>query len=170
MGLPRKLKQLMLFNAGLTYVGDVTSVTLPKLARKLEEYRSGGMNRPAKIDMGGEALEIEFTCGGPMRDVLRQYGAVGVGDVQLRFVGSYQDDDSGEVTAIEITVRGRHEEIDMGEAKPGEGTEFKVKSSLVYYKLSWNGVTEIEIDVLGMIEMVGGVDRMAEIRASLGIF
>ncbi|BCA60232.1 phage major tail tube protein [Sphingomonas sp. HMP6] len=170
MALPFKLKQMMLFNDGLAYVGDVTSVTLPKLVRKLDEYRSGGMNRPAKIDMGGEALEMEFVCGGPMRDVFRQYGTPGMGGVQLRFAGSYQDDDSGEVAAIEVVVRGRHEEIDMGEAKPGEGTDFKVKSSLIYYKLTWNGVTEVEIDVLGMIEMVGGIDRMAEIRGALGIF
>jgi P2 family phage contractile tail tube protein len=170
MALPRKLKNLMLFNTGLAYIGEVGSFTCPKLARKLEDWRGGGMDTGVKVDMGGEMLEAEWSCGGPMRDVLRQFGAVGVADVQLRFVGAYQNDDSGTVDSIEIVLQGRHEEIDMGEAKPGEGGEFKVKTQCAYYKLSWNGVTEIEIDALGMVMIVGGVDRLAEIRDALGIF
>lgn len=170
MALPNKLKNLMLFNAGLAYIGDVVSVTLPKLTRKLDEYRGGGMDSPVKIDMGGEAMDLEWTCGGPMRDVLRQYGAIGVADVQLRFAGAYQKDDTGDVASVEIVVRGRHEEIDMGEQKPGDGGDFKVKTAVAYYKLTWNGVTEVEIDVLGMTFTVGGVDRLAEIRGALGIF
>lgn len=170
MGLPRKLKNMMLFNAGAAYLGETASFTMPKLGRKFEEYRGGGMDGPVKIDMGSEPLEAEWSCGGPMRDVLRQYGVTSVIGVQLRFVGAFQNDDTGQVDTIEIVVRGRHEEIDMGEQKPGEGGEFKVKTAVAYYKLTWNGVTEIEIDQLGMVFVVGGVDRLAEIRAALGIF
>lgn len=170
MALPRKLKNLMLFNDGLAYIGEVMSVTLPKLARKLEEYRGGGMDSPVKIDMGGEAMDLEWVCGGPMRDVLEQYGAIGVADVQLRFAGAYQADDTGEVASIEIVVRGRHEEIDMGEQKPGESSDFKVKTAIAYYKLTWNGVTAVEVDALGMVFIVGGVDRLGQIRDALGIF
>ena len=67
-------------------------------------------------------------------------------------------------------MRGRHEEIEMGEQKPGEPGEFKVKSALAYYKLVWNGRTEIEIDPLAGIEIVDGIDRSAERRAAIGIF
>jgi P2 family phage contractile tail tube protein len=74
MGLPRKLKDLMLFNAGEAYVGQVGSFTLPKLTRKMEEWRGGGMDTPFEIDMGGEKLEAEWTCGGPIVEVLRQSG------------------------------------------------------------------------------------------------
>jgi P2 family phage contractile tail tube protein len=167
MALPRKLKSLNLFNEGLSYLGLVASVTLPKLTRKLEDWRGGGMDGTVKIDMGAEPLELEFTTGGPMRDVLRQYGLTSISGAFLRFAGAYQDDGTGSVDTVEITVRGRHEEIDMGEAKPGEGGEFKVKSALTYYRLDWNGITEIEIDVLNGVFIVGGIDRMAEIRAAV---
>jgi P2 family phage contractile tail tube protein len=167
MALPRKLKSLNLFNEGLSYLGQVASVTLPKLTRKLEDWRGGGMDGTVKIDMGAEPLELEFTTGGPMRDVLRQYGLTSISGAFLRFAGAWQDDATGSVDTVEITVRGRHEEIDMGEAKPGEGGEFKVKSALTYYRLDWNGITEIEIDVLNGVFIVGGVDRMAEIRAAI---
>ncbi|MDB5683572.1 MAG: phage tail protein, partial [Sphingomonas bacterium] len=168
--LPRKIKDLMLFNAGSAYLGEVASLTPPKLTRKMEEWRGGGMDTPIEIDMGGEKLEAEWSIGGPVRDVLRQSGFAQAGMTGLRFVGTFQADDTGELTRIEIVLRGRHSEIDMGEWKPGEGGEFKVKTSVSYYKLIWNGRTEIEIDVLGMVHIVGGVDLMAERRAALGLF
>ncbi len=167
MGMPRKLKDLRLFNDGLRYLGEVASVTLPKLTRKFEEWRGGGMDSAAKVDMGGEAMEMEWALGGPMVDVLAQYGETDIAGVQLRFVGAWQTDDDSGVDRVEIVIRGRHEEIDMGEAKPGEGGEFKVKTALVYYKLTWNGVTVIEADVLAGTLIVGGVDRRAAIRNAL---
>jgi P2 family phage contractile tail tube protein len=167
MGMPRKLKDLRLYNDGLRYLGEVAAVTLPKLTRKFEEWRGGGMDAGVKVDMGGEAMEMEWSLGGPMVDVLMQFGETDVAGVQLRFVGAWQKDDDSDVDRIEIVIRGRHEEIDMGEAKPGEGGEFKVKTALAYYKLTWNGVTVIEADVLAGILIVGGIDRRAAIRSAL---
>jgi hypothetical protein len=112
-------------------------------------------------------MEMETTCGGPMRDVLRQFGVGTLGGVYLRYNGVHQNDETGGVDVVEVTVRGRHEEIDMGESKPGEGGEFKFKTVPVYYRLDWNGRTEIEIDILNMVFIVDGVDRMAEQRAAL---
>jgi hypothetical protein len=170
MGLPRKLKDMMIFNDGLAYIGDASSFTTPKLGRKLEEYRGAGMDTPVKIDMGGEPLEAEWTCGGPMRDVLGQFGVTNVSGVQLRFAGNFQNDDTGDVDTIEVVIRGRHEEIDMGESKPGEGGEFKVKTAVAYYRLIWNGTPVITIDPLGMVFEVNGVDRLLERRTALGLF
>ncbi|MFX7021065.1 phage major tail tube protein, partial [Acinetobacter baumannii] len=89
--------------------------------------------------------------------------------VYLRFAGAYQRDDDGEYDAVEVVVKGRHEEIDGGESTPGEDTEHKVVTNCVYYKLTVNGVVEVEIDILGMKEMIGGVDRLEKQRNILGI-
>ena len=42
-----------------------------------------------------------------------------------------------------------------------------MKTALAYYKLTWNGVTVIEADVLAGILIVGGIDRRAAIRSAL---
>jgi P2 family phage contractile tail tube protein len=171
MGLPRKLKIMMMFIDGRGYAGETTSVTLPNLSRKLEAYRGGGMSGAVKLDMGaGDDLDLEHSYGGPIREVIRQYGLPSLTGVQLRFVGSYEADDTGELTTVEIVARGRHEEIDRGEQKPGEAGEFKVKTACAYYKEIWNGRTEVEIDRLAGIEIVDGVDLMAAHRAALGQF
>ena len=167
--LPRKLKFLNLFNSGASYLGQVSEVTLPSLTRKMEEWQGGGMNAPIKTDQGMEGLTLEWTCGGLMADVFKQYGITKHDGVQLRFTGAYQADDSSGVSAVEITMRGRHSSIDMGSAKQGESSDFKVTSELSYYKLVVDNKTLIEIDIINMIEVVDGVDRLKDHRQALGI-
>lgn len=171
MGLPRTLKNLMLFNEGLAYLGEVKSVSLPPLSRKIEEWRGGGMAGPVGIDMGMDGLqELGSTFGGPMRDILRQFGVTTIAGVYLRFVGAYQQDDTSAIDSVEVIVRGRHKEIEMGDQEVGEAGEFGVTTVLAYYKLVWNGRTEIEYDPINGIFIVNGVDLLAAERAALGIF
>lgn len=169
MGLPAKLKNMNLFNDGASYLGLVPEVTLPKLTRSMEEYRAGGMDMPIKVDMGGEMMEIEWKAGGIIVHAIRQFGATSHDAVMLRFAGAYQADDSGQVVPVEVVVRGRHEEIDMGSAKPGDDTEHTIKTTISYYKLIIAGRTEIEIDALNMVFIVNGTDRLLAQRAAIGI-
>ncbi len=168
MALPRKLKALNLFNDANSFQGVVTSVTLPKLARKLDAYRGGGMNGAAHIDNGLEddALDMEWSIGGIDELVLSQWGA---SSVPLRFLGSYQRDDTAEEIAVEIEVRGKHQAFDFGEAKQGEDTETKITTKNTYYKLTWNGKELLEIDTVNMIEKVNGVDLLEQRRKNIGL-
>lgn len=166
--LPRKLKNMNLFQDGASFLGQVATVTLPTLTRKTEEYRGGGMNAPVDVDMGMEKLALEWGGGGWIREVLLKFGDASIGGAMLRFAGATQRDDTGLVEAVEVVVRGRHNEIGRGESKPGEDTEMTVKTSLTFYAEYWNGIEVIYIDVLNMIERVGGVDRLAAQRAAIG--
>jgi len=168
MALPRKLKAMNLFNDANSYQGIVTAVTLPKLARKLDPYRAGGMSGAAHIDNGLEddALDMEWSIGGLDELVLTQWGASAV---PLRFTGSYQRDDTGEEISVEVEVRGKHQSFDFGEAKQGEDTETKITSKCTYYKLTWNGKELIEIDTINMVEKVNGVDRLEQRRKNIGL-
>lgn len=167
--LPSVLKNFNLFNEGASYMGIADEVKLPKLKRKMDDFRGGGMNGPVKVDLGQEGLEMEFTCAGIMQQVLQQYGTTKAAGIGLRFAGAYQRDDTGVVQAVEVVVRGRHEELDMGDAKAGDKGKTVVKSTLTYYKLSLDGKAVIEIDLLNMIEMVNDVDLLAEQRKAIGL-
>lgn len=169
MGLPRTLKNCNVFNEGQSYMGEIAEVSLPKLGRKFEKYRGGGMNGEVSLDLGQQPLELEMSCAGIMEQIFEQYAITKVAGVMLRFAGSYQRDDTGAVDAVEIVVRGRHEEIDMGKAKGGDKTDFKVKSALSYYKLSINGAVKIEIDLLNFVEIVNGKDILADQRKAIGL-
>jgi len=171
MALPKKLKHLNLFNDGNSYLGVAKSLTLPTLSRKLEAYRGGGMEGPVKVDLGhsDDGLQIEWTLGGWDLIAMRQFAAVRVDGVQLRFAASVQRDDTGEVSAVEIVMRGRHEEVDFGDAEPGEDTEHKITTALTYYKLTVDSEEIVEIDLLNFIYVVDGKDRLEDHRKALGI-
>ena len=149
MAVPRKLKYLNMFNDGLSYMGVVESVTLPKLTRKLEKYRGGGMPGSVSIDLGLD--DDALSC------------------VPLRFTGSYQRDDTGAISAVEVVMRGRHKEYDGGENKQGESGTTKISTECAYYQLTIDGREVIEIDVINMVLKVDGVDRLAEHRKAIGL-
>ncbi|CAM3104809.1 MULTISPECIES: phage major tail tube protein [Cupriavidus] len=169
MAMPRKLKNFNVFADGVSHVGECEEITLPKLTRKLEEYRAGGMNGPIDLDFGNEKLELETTYGSIMREILKQYGVTRASAAMVRFAGAYQRDDTGDMDAVEVVVRGRHTELDFGTGKVGDSSQFKVKSSLAYYKLTINGEVWVEIDHENFIEVVFGVDRLAEQRRAMGL-
>lgn len=171
MALPHKLKNMNLFFNGDNWQGKAEEITLPKLTRKIEAYRAGGMNGAAHVDLGLEddALGMEMTLGGVEAQLYKQWGIAEIDGVPLRFAGAYQRDDTGEVTACEVVVRGRLSEIDPGSAKQGDNTQVKFSFKPTYYRLVWNGADLIEIDVVNMVEKVDGVDRLAEQRTAIGL-
>jgi len=149
----------------------VKSLTLPSLGRKMEAYRGGGMNGPVKADLGmsDDGIQFEWKTGGLDLISLRQFGAVNASSVALRFSGPYQQDDTGEVSNVEVVVRGRHETIEMGDAQPGEDTEHSMTTTCSYYKLTVDGEEIIEIDLLNFVEKVNGVDMLEKHRTGMGI-
>jgi P2 family phage contractile tail tube protein len=87
----------------------------------------------------------------------------------LRFMGSYSEEGSGTDQAVEITVRGRHNEFDQGDAKANENGNWKVKTDCSYYKQTVNGEVWLEIDLVHKIFIVMGVDRLAAHRKNIGL-
>jgi len=169
MAMPRKLKNFNVFHNGESFVGECEEMTLPKLTRKLEEYRAGGMNGPVDIDLGAEKMELEATYGGIMRAIFKEWGITSISGVLLRFAGAFQRDADSDTDSVEVIVRGRHTELDMGNAKAGDNSQFKVKTSISYYKLSVNGEVWCEIDHENFIEVIFGVDRLAGQRRAMGL-
>ena len=74
MALPSKLKNFNLFGDGNVWRALIDSVTLPKLTRKVEEWRGGGMHGPIEVDLGHEKIEMSFKAGGFLLDGYRAFG------------------------------------------------------------------------------------------------
>lgn len=167
--LPKKLKDFNLFGNGSSWQGLVPSITLPELSRVMEEYRGGGMDGAVELDMGQEVITMEWNAGGIIADLFVNYGTP-IHDAELlRFTGSYESDETGETTAVEVVVRGRHKTINMGDAEGGSNNQIQTTTTCSYYKITVGGQEEIEIDLPGMIFRVRGVDRLEQRRANLGL-
>jgi P2 family phage contractile tail tube protein len=169
MGMPSKLKLFNLFLDSTSFIGEVPEVTLPKLSRKMEEYRAGSMTGPVSVDLGNEAISLEWTAGGLIVEALKKYGAKKHNAVQVRFAGGYQNDDTGKVDAVEIVVGGRYKEVDMGNAKAGDDTNQKYTMPCSYYKLTINNEVIYEFDFVAGVENIGGVSQNSDLLKAIGL-
>lgn len=170
MALPKILKDFNLFYDGNSWQGLVPTLTLPELALQMQEYRAGGMDAAVEVDKGMEKLTMEWQTGGLQESIFSGFGTSKINGQLMRFEGAFESDETGDITACTVTVRGRHSKIALGEQKIGSdnGTH-SITTSLSYYKLDVNGQTVIEIDVPNYICVVDGVDRLAKRRAAMGI-
>ncbi|MCX9039101.1 phage major tail tube protein [Citrobacter portucalensis] len=171
MALPRKLKYLNVFNDGEDWMGITESLTLPKFTEKFEKYRGGGMPGSVDISLGLDdgALDTDFTIGGTELQLFKQMAQPRADGIQLRFTGSIQRDDTGEIQAVELVTRGRYKELDSGTWKQGDSSTTKISCTNSYVKLTINGDAVYEVDVLNMVQNVGGTDMLAAHRAALGL-
>lgn len=167
--IPRKLKHLNLFVDGRGYAGKIDTLTLPVLSRNMEEARYGGMNAPMEFDMGMEKLEATIVIAEYDVELFRLWGLTDHAGVALRMKGSTQADDGSGVIPVEVVQRGRWRTLNAGDWKAAEATTLTAEIALSYYEYISDKVSEIKIDVANMIEVVGGVDRLAEHRAAIGI-
>lgn len=169
MALPRELKNFNLFIDGVGHAGRVPELKLPKLARKMEEFRAGGMDGPVELDRGMEVMAGEFTVAEYSEAVLKQHGVTEINGVKLRFRGAAHSDQTGATDTHEVVMHGRYKEIDLEAAKPGEGGPMKIAYTLSYFKWTINGEEAYEIDQTGMVYRVFGEDRLAQQREALAL-
>ena len=162
------LRNVNLFGDGRGYAGRVDEVNLPKLTVATEEYRGGGMDAPAEIDMGLEKLECDWTTSAIDRDLLTAWGVSHGTMLPASFRGALVSED-GTVRAAEARVRGYLREIDWGTWKPGEKSPLKCMMAVRYYRFVHDGRTVHEIDVDNMVRIVNGVDQLEAQRQALGV-
>ena len=165
--IPKILKNFNLFIDGRGYVGKVEEVNPPKLNIKTEDFRAGGMDSPAMIDMGIEKLEGSFTLLEFDKNVLKQFGLIAGNVVSVTLRGALQDETS--VSPIIIKLRGMYTEIDMGKLSAGEKGTLQCTIACRYYSLEIDGEQLIEIDIDNMTRKIGGQDKMIDVRKALGI-
>lgn len=166
--IPETLANMNLFADGVSFQGDVPSLTLPKLTLKTEEHRGGGMDAPVELDMGMEKQEAGFTTTGVRRESLKLFGLADGTAFNGTFRGAFKGL-KGKITPVIVTLRGLLKEVDMGDWKAGDKAEIKHNVAVTYYKLEVDSHLIYEIDPIGMKRVINGVDQLAAQRSALGL-
>ena len=165
--MPKILKNFNLFVDGRGYAGRAEEVSPPKLTLKTEEFRGGGMDAPAVIDLGMEKLEASFSLVEYDPEILKQFGLVPGNSVQITLRGALVDDST--TTPMVIGLRGMFTELDMGKFKAGDKATLQCSVACRYYSLEIDGQSIAEIDVDNMVRKIDGPDVLADIRSALGM-
>lgn len=166
--IPEILTNCVMFIDGVSFSGDVPSMTLPKLSVKSEEYRGGGMSGPIDMPTGLEKLEAAFTTTGVRKEALKFFGLADQTACNLVMRGSFKGQ-KGTVKAVTVTLRGSLKEVDMGDWKAGDKAEIKHAVAVTYYKLQIDGRVMYEIDFANLVQVINGVDQLATERTALGL-
>lgn len=166
--LPKILKEFNCWIDGVGTDGVVPELTLPKITRKLEDYRGGTMMGDVKVDLGVEAMECEIKFGGYMEEVLATMGT-SINGTLFRFAGVAEREDTGDIIGLEIEMRGRFGEYDWGSQKAGDMSDHGATFHPTYYKLIREGKDVLEIDMLAGIWKVNGKDMNEKKRKILGL-
>lgn len=166
--IPQVLYNTNLFVDGVSFAGDVPSLTLPKLTVKTEAHRGGGMGGEIEMDMGLEKIESSFTTVGVRRESLKYFGLSDQTGCNAVFRGAFKGL-KGQITPVVATMRGMLKEVDMGDWKAGDKAEIKHALALQYYKLEIDGRVMYEIDMVNCVRVIDGVDQEAAVRSAIGL-
>ena len=165
--LPKIIKDAILSVEGQGYAGIIDNVEWPKVARKAEEYRAGGMLGPVMLDLGQEAMELAFEASEQTSEMIAAYGACGLAGVKFRINASAESEMNCDGHGIEAVMTGRMKEIDFGSSKPGELQKTKYTVSLATIKYSIDGRTLFDIDFPNNINIVNGSYLLEKLSSNL---
>ena len=166
--IPQLLSNTNLFIDGVSFAGDVPSLTLPKMTVKTEGHRGGGMAGEIEMDMGLEKMEASWTTTGVRREALKFFGLSDQTSCNAVFRGSFRGR-KGDITPVIATLRGMLKEVDMGDWKPGDKAELKHAMAVHYYKLEIDNRVMYEIDMVNCVRVIDGVDQLADERNAIGL-
>jgi len=166
--IPRVLKNFSLFVDGRGLAGTISTLTLPTLTTKMEEFRGGGMDAPVDIDMGMEKLETSFELFDYEENVLSLYGLADGAATQVTARGALRRDGEAAVPMI-VNMTGVIKEMDPGDWAAGDQTSMTCSMSLRYLKITIGGREVVEIDKVNMIRRINGADQLESIRNAIGV-
>ncbi|WP_047308777.1 phage major tail tube protein [Rhodopseudomonas palustris] len=165
---PRVLRNFNTFINGVGYAGRVSEVELPELKVKTEEYRGGGMDGVAELDMGLEALSAKFTFGEYAESVLGLWGNLDGNAARIQLRGALQRDGEAAVPMI-VDLHGGFKTSTLGSWKAGDLTQSENEMAIRYMKIQIGEAVVVEVDIDNMIRIVNGVDQLLSQRAAMGM-
>jgi len=166
VALPRLLKNFNIYLDGDSYAGRCDSVTLPNITAVVESHRAGGMNGSVEVEVEVElGLEL-MTMSLVISDFDPKLVALfNQANLPITLRGSVQaQHQKGE--PVVINIRGLHKGLEFGDWSGGSKSTQTLQISLNYFRYRQKDVEYAEIDLLNMVQKIGGIDQLADDRAS----
>ena len=162
----RVIKDINGFVDGVSYAGKAKTLTLPKLANVLEDYRGAGMLAADQVRLGYEKLEAEIVMGSLEPEVLKKVAHM-TGSTVLVFRGALVNERKNQISPVVVTMDGFISEADGGSWEPGKLGETKFAYKCHAYKLEVDGEVIHDLDIEQGRAIIGGVDQYGEIAKAL---
>jgi hypothetical protein len=168
MQLDYILQAFSVYVDGFGHAGDGEECKPPKIKKKTEKYRGGGMLADRDVSLGYESFTFgaKFSSSDPQ---ILTKGGLYVGNKSFAFsIRGFMDGDSNATHDSVIQMRGEVTSLDPGTWQAGKKTMLEFEASLVAVQWTIDTITVWDIDIENFVYKVGGSDPTANIRAALG--
>lgn len=161
------LQQFVVSIDGFGKAGTGESCTLPKIRKKTESYRGGGMVAPRQHALGYEAFEFDVELSAVDPQVIGQSGLLVSKDVSFSVMGYLDGDNNASHTAY-VYMRGEVVEHDFGKWQAGSKATMSLKVALAACSMTIDGTQIFDIDVTNGVNTFAGRDVAAIVRTAIG--
>jgi len=165
VALPRLLKNFNIYLDGDSYAGRCDSVTLPNITAVVESHRAGGMNGSVEVELGLELMTMSLVISDFDPKLVSLFNQA---ELPITLRGSVQAQHK-QAEPVVINIRGLHKGLEFGDWSGGSKTTQTLQISLNYFRYRQKDVEYAEIDLLNMVQKIGGVDQLASDRANIGL-
>lgn len=161
------LQQFIVSIDGYGKAGTGEQCTLPKISKKTEEYRGGGMIAPRQHTLGYQKFEFECSLTSVDPQVIGQSGLFVSKAVSFSVMGYLDGDNNASHTAY-VYMRGEVIENDFGQWEAGKKTTLKIKVALDACSMTIDGTEIFDIDIMNGVNDFGGTDVASLVSAAIG--
>lgn len=152
---------------GFGMLGSGEKCKLPKIKKKTEKYRGGGMLAPRQHVLGFEEFEFECDLSAVFPNVIAQSAFLTAKGISFS-VRAFLDGDQNATHSLYLYMRGEVIENDFGEWEAGKKSMMKVKVTLDALNLTIDGVEIFDIDLENGVNTWNGTDVAALVTAAIG--
>lgn len=169
--IPAVLTNARVYKNGAAQLG-VATVEMPDFEFMTESMSglgiAGELDMPVQGHFKGMSLKLKWNT--TTNDAI---SLLEMESHQLDIRGNIQKHDAGTGKfvdeAIKVLVKGAPKKVGVGKFEPGKKMDPETELEITYIKIWQGGKELVELDKLNFIFRVLGVDKMAKIRANLGM-
>lgn len=168
--IPMKMNNFNVFKESDRLLG-VAKATLPKFTYLKDTVEGAGIGGKVDVVIDGHFEAITFEM--DFRNIDSQNCSFTPKAKDYTLKGSLQlyDGSAREYKNVPLIMdfRMQMQEIDTGNAEVGKGSGAKVKFNVLSVKVSIDGKVVRHADPFAMIDLIDGIDVLAEIRSQIGM-
>ncbi|RKJ18425.1 phage tail protein [bacterium D16-50] len=167
--LPDKINLFNVYDGKTRLVGVSAEVSLPSFDPLTDTLNVAGLAGEIESEVVGSfgSMKIEI----PFENLYEDFFVFAASTNPIVIRGSMEvfnmQTQAKDSRAIVITVKGRTLNINPGTFKKGGKGNPSVTKEITYIKITIDGATQVELDKLNSIFVLGGVDLLAKVRSQI---
>lgn len=167
--LPDKINNFNVYDGKTKLIGISSEIQLPDFDPLTDTLNVAGMAGEIESEVIGSygSMKIEI----PFENLSDDFFAFARSTNPIVLRGAMEifntQSQAKSTIPIVVTVKGRTMNIKPGVLKKGGKGQPSVTKEITYIKITMNGSTQVELDKLNNICIMGGVDLLAKIRSQI---